>query len=279
MRNDVTLLVSSCDKYEDAWHPFFEMLHIYGDAFSYPIVLNTESKSYSSPHFNVRVINNQGKMTWSERMKRVVSQIDTEYIFLLLEDYFLKAPFGYDRFEKVLDYMDCHPDVGFVDIAPRYASNAEEAQENQKLSDIDDEFYVRDNAKFNITVVPSVWRREVLLNILRDHEDVWAFEYYSGIRAKKAGIKIVRYITRTPTIYEYDFQVWTGMGITRGQWLPGNVQFFRTHGVAVNFENLGILNVESLDDIRKLNRKSPKVIMKSIKRRIHELANRRKSMN
>lgn len=49
--NDVTLLVSSCDKYEDTWHPFFELLHIYGNGFSCPIVLNTEKKQYSNAEF------------------------------------------------------------------------------------------------------------------------------------------------------------------------------------------------------------------------------------
>lgn len=278
MHNNVTLLVNSCDKYEDAWHPFFEMLHIYGGEFPYPIVLNTETQNYASPYFNIRVINSHGKMTWSERLKNVVSQINTEYIFLLLEDYFLKAPFDYDRFQIVLDYMDNHPDVGFLDIAPRYAASPEEALRNQKLIDIDDEFYVRDNDKFNITVVPSIWRRDFLLNLIRDHEDVWAFEYYSGIRARQTGMKVVRYITRTPTIYEYDFQVWTGIGITRGQWLPQNVEFFAKHGVSVNFENLGILHVNSLQEIKKLNRKSPRVMIKSVKRRIHDTINRRKSL-
>ena len=61
MNNDVTFLISSCDKYEDAWHPFFKLLHVHGGAINYPIVLNTETKSYSSDFFDVRVINTPAK--------------------------------------------------------------------------------------------------------------------------------------------------------------------------------------------------------------------------
>lgn len=75
MKNDVTFLVSSCDKYEDAWHPFFELLHIYGDGFRYPVVLNTETKQYASKHFQIRVINTPGKTTWSERMMNVLEKL------------------------------------------------------------------------------------------------------------------------------------------------------------------------------------------------------------
>lgn len=276
--NDVTLLVTSCDKYEDAWHPFFELLFLYGRGFPYPIVLNTETKQYHDCHFDVRVINTKGKRTWSERLKNVLDQINTEFVFLVLEDYFLKAEFGFERFEKVLAYLRAHKDVGVVDIGPRWASNEEEVKKNTLSNDIDDGFYVREKDEWNITLVPTVWRKEFLTNLLRDHEDAWAFEYYSGIRAKKTNMKVVRFVTRMPTIYEYDYQVWTGMGITCGQWLPKNVEFFEQHGITVDFSRLGILNVSSSDEIRRLNRRSIQAITNGVKRRIYSAATKHKSI-
>lgn len=252
MKHDVTFVISSCDKYEDAWHPFFELLHLYGVDPAYPMVLNTETKQYTSPHFNVRVINTTGKATWSQRMRNVLRQIDTPFVFLLLEDYFLKAPFGAERFERALAYMREHPDVAFLDIAPWYSSSKEESDAHQaNHTDTPDDFHERHNPKFNICVVPSIYRREAFLDLLRDHEDVWQYEYYAGIRAEKAGLKVVRYNTHTPTIYEYDFHVWSGMGITRGQWLPGNVEFFAQRGISVNFDRLGILDVASLEELKQ----------------------------
>lgn len=278
-KKDVTLLVSSCDKYEDAWHPFFELLHIYGNDFSYPIVLNTETKNYTNKHFDIRVVNTPEKATWSERMTNVLNQIDTEFVFLVLDDYFLKDYFDTERFEKVLDYMRTHKDVGFVDISPRWVTSEEEIQKNLKDNDIKDDFYVRERDEWNITIVPSVWRKDFFLNLLRKHEDVWMFEYYSGIRAKKTEMKIVRFVTRMPTIYEYDFQVWTGMGITRGQWLPKNVEFFEKHGIDVNFSNLGILNVSSSEEIKAMNRRSVSYILNAIKNKIHKRITKSKSLN
>lgn len=269
-KKDVTLLVSSCDKYEDAWQPFFELLHIYGNNFSYPIVLNTETKNYTNKHFDIRVVNTPQKATWSERMANVLNQIDTEFVFLVLDDYFLKDYFDTERFEKVLDYMRTHKDVGFVDISPRWATSEEDVQNNLKNNDIQDDFYIRERDEWNITIVPSVWRKDFFLNLLRKHEDVWMFEYYSGIRAKKTEMKIVRFVTRMPTIYEYDFQVWTGVGITRGQWLPKNVEFFEKHGIEVNFSNLGILNVSSSEEIKAMNRHSVSYIINSIKNKIYK---------
>lgn len=279
-RDDVTILVNSCDKYEDAWHPFFECLHHFAGELPYPIVLNTETKQYSSPHYAVRCINTPGKSSWSSRLHHVLEQIDTDFVFFLLEDYFLKDNFDVDRFEDVVDYMKARPDVAVVDIAPRWASSPTEQEENRlKYRDLKDYFEERNKQNFNITCSPGVWRTEALRSLLRSHEDAWDFEIYAGIRAKKAGWKVVRYFAHTPTIYEYDYQVWTGMGITAGHWLPKNPAFFEKLGIHVNFERLGILDVASTEEIRARNRRTPLEQIQKIPRKIRKRLMRKKSLS
>ena len=279
---DVTFLINSCDKYEDAWHPFFECLWHFAGELPYPMVLNTETKQYRSPHFNVTSVNipsGREQLTWSERLLHVLESVDTEFVFFLLEDYFLKESFGRERFEKVISYMKEHPDVGIVDIRPRWANSLEEAEQNRiTYRDTEDQFILRDSKNFNITCSPAVWRTDALRNLLRAHEDIWSFEYYSGIRAKQQGYKVVRFSTRTPTIYEYDYQVWSGMGITAGKWLPKNKEFFDSLGIAVNYDRLGILDASSLDEIRKKNRSNPIIMIKKIPRKIRKFFSRKKSL-
>lgn len=277
--HDITFVICSCDKYEDAWHPFFELLHIYGVDPTYPMVLNTETKQYTSPHFNIRVVNTTEKVTWSKRMRNVLEQIDTEFVFLLLEDYFLKAPFDNARFESVLDYMRTHPDVAFLDIAPWYSNSVEEVEAHQRNHvNTPDSFRERNNKNYNICVVPSIYRRDAFLDLLRDHEDVWQYERYVGIRAAKHGYKVVRYNTHTPTIYEYDFQqTGSGLGITRGQWLPGNAAFFAQHGIEANLDRLGVLDVATIEEIKNL-RRSPKEFLRVTIRKLKTILNLPKSL-
>ena len=37
MEQKITILVNSCDKYEDAWHPFFECLWLFAGELPYPM--------------------------------------------------------------------------------------------------------------------------------------------------------------------------------------------------------------------------------------------------
>ena len=252
--NKITVLVNSCDKYEDAWDPFFELLHIYGGSFPYPIVLNTERKQYSSKWFKVRTVNTPKKCSWSKRLLHVLDQIDTEYIFFLLDDYFLEMPFDHDRFARVIDYMDSHPEAGCCDIAPRYADTPEDAIKiREEYRDFEDCFVERSLPKYNINCAPYVWRTVILKKLLRKSEDVWEFEDNAGYRAKYADIKVIRYYMHYPSIYEYNFRIWSGIGITRGQWLPGNKAFFERHGIHVNFERLGFLDLSSLKESDRNN--------------------------
>ena len=283
METNITLLINSCDKYEDAWHPFFECLFHFAGELPYPIVLNTEKKQYSTDRYEIRCVNELPSRhpTWSKRLLHVLDTVETDYVFFLLEDYFLKDAFDRERLEIVRDYMDRHPDVALTDVGPHWAATPEEAARNRaEDSQMEDDFVERNKASFNITCTPGVWRVTALREILRPHEDVWDFEIYSGIRAKKLGWKVVRYVTRTPAIYEYDDQIWgSGMGITSGHWLPNNKPFFESLGIEVNYDRLGIMDASSIEEIRKQNRSSLIGMLRKIPRKFRKRLNRRKSLN
>ena len=174
MNEDVTVLVSSCDKYEDAWEPFFRLFHIMGGDVFPKIVLNTESKHFDPAYLNVQTINAPGKLTWSQRIYHVLEQIDTDFVFHVLEDFFIQQPFNNEYFSKVMAYMRANPDVGAMHLTPngRFPKDAKEM------------FLERNFDKLNITVTCVVWRRDFLMKLLRMHENIWQFEWYSTIRAK-----------------------------------------------------------------------------------------------
>lgn len=266
MNQDVTFLVSSCDKYEDAWHPFFELLHIYGGDFHYPIVLNTETKQYHSEHFDVRVINTPFKATWSERMMNVLQQIDTEFVFLLLDDFFLQSPFNHAQFDKVVEYMRSNPDAGVMHMTP-----------SARFKNLPPEmFFERTFDELNITVTAVLWRRAYLQKILRKHENIWDFEWYCGQRAKKYPEKIMQYSQAFPIIFDYKVIISEGYGITESKWLPKNKELFEKHGIDVDFEKLGWYIPP--ENRPKVSRWTPAALMRRFRNRVRYEINKRKSL-
>ena len=100
-----TFLMSSCDNYEDLWNPFFQCLDKFWPDCPYPICLSTEHKTFHSErplHFERK----KGNLAWSTRFMDALQQIDTEYVFLVLDDYFACDQVEDRYFEEVMDIMD-----------------------------------------------------------------------------------------------------------------------------------------------------------------------------
>ena len=61
-----SLLINTCDNYEDTWIPFFSLLSNYWGECPYSIYLNTEEKNISYNNLDIEVINHSKNMQWSD---------------------------------------------------------------------------------------------------------------------------------------------------------------------------------------------------------------------
>ena len=55
-KNDVTILVVSCDKYKDLWIPFFHCFFKYWSDCPYPVFLASNDLEYSDPRVKTILI-------------------------------------------------------------------------------------------------------------------------------------------------------------------------------------------------------------------------------
>ena len=112
---DVTILVSSCDKYEDAWEPFLKLLKIQWPTCPYQIALSTENKVYHGSQLNVKTLCTNSTLSWSSRLKNTLKQIDTEYVLFFLEDFFLIEKVETDVFEAALNLIRARKDICLIE--------------------------------------------------------------------------------------------------------------------------------------------------------------------
>ena len=71
MNSKYTLLVNSCDSFSDCWDPFFILLKKKWENNNFPILLNTEFKTYKHEGLNIKTsrshqMTNERRLTWSE---------------------------------------------------------------------------------------------------------------------------------------------------------------------------------------------------------------------
>lgn len=85
MNSNCAVLVNSCDKYAEAWYPFFALFKKYWSDCPYPVYLNTETKAYSEQEVQTL---NSNKTSWGSRLCDALNRIDSEYVILLFRRFF-----------------------------------------------------------------------------------------------------------------------------------------------------------------------------------------------
>lgn len=178
-KNNVSMVLSSCDRYEDAWSPFCRQLVTNWPEFSMPVYLGTESKTFKYPGMDIRCPLASGKIyrRWSERLLRLLDKVDTEFVLFMLDDFWLTAPVDNVEFLKILGYMQKNPRMGFVCLKQEIKdSSSRKDKDNAVICEYAELWECKKGKSFRITTQAGLWRKKYLIKILRAHESAWYFE-------------------------------------------------------------------------------------------------------
>ena len=240
----ISLVISSCDSHSDAWSTFFYLLHRMWSDLQYPIYIIAESKEYQDD--NIRAVNplvgeNSEKKTWSWIFKRALKRIESEYVIVLLEDYFLESEVDTEELEKCVSFMQNNTDVACITFRGK-----KEAEESKELSGYR---LVEKGSLYRADCQASIWRKECLLKLLRDHEDAWRFEHFGSKRTNRYAWRFYKAIGSR--VFDYD----GGDPIFRGYWNMKSIRRIEEK-VGISIDTSGRDRIESRDELPKRRRDS-----------------------
>lgn len=266
-----TLLLSTYDGGEDLWDGFFKALSIQWPEFDMPIVINTETKNYSNENFNISVINSGRKtIPWGKRIKNVLQKIETEYVLLFLEDYWLVERVDNDYFEKTLNWLDENKDVSTFSFYP--------CMPGENIKDKRFERMERrpDKCKYKFNCQVSLWRREDLIRYIRNHESPWEWEMYGSIRATRYKKCFYTLEKESNLCFSYGDPFY-GCLIKRGKWVKEiATQVAEKYGLIIDFNKRGFITKKEINEEAKRQElsffkklKLPHLLKRSIKKIYH----------
>jgi hypothetical protein len=237
MNRNCTVIVNSCDKYEEAWGPFFSLMRKYWRNLCFEIVLNTETKQYHREDIKITCINSPAEAkTWGARAKYVLQQIKTPYVIILLEDFFLQDYVNNDEIESCISKMDSNPNIavfyfkkitGFDEISEEYPEY----------------ILMKENKQYKLNCQAAMWRRKVLIDLLDENESPWDFESFGQIRCVNLEQKFYcrrngSYLTYKGDVFPYLWSIATGYGICKSKWLWNNKKLFKKHNIQYEMKTL-----------------------------------------
>ncbi|MBE9209864.1 hypothetical protein IQ244_25885 [Nostoc sp. LEGE 06077] len=259
--SQLTILVNSTDSFEDCWQPFFQLFSIYWPNCPYPIILNTETKTFSYPGLNIQcsqigLDKPSTKLSWSDCLIRCLDKIKTKYVLYLQEDYFINDYVNTDLINDFLQIME-HEECSHIRLMEIVGNRNEPYQ---KLSKYPLLWELRQKCNYRISLQAGIWVKDRLRFYLKPEESGWEFERWGSIRASKEADKFycqsLDYFNRqNKFIIPYSLT-----GIVRGKWLEeAVVDLFQKHDIKVDYSVRGFYRLNQrqqlLQSIRKASRK------------------------
>jgi hypothetical protein len=165
--NRISVLVGTCDKYSPLWENFqvcfdrtwkMKTRNLFvGETLTVSNYTKTEFKTILCKEAD-----------WGSRMLRGINSCDTDYIFFILEDYFFHYQYPIHKMNEYISDMDTYS-INRLQISPsNFQTYAEQENINYRK--------FTKSSHYQISMQPSIWRKDYLLKVLLPNYSPWDFE-------------------------------------------------------------------------------------------------------
>ncbi len=171
--SDLSICIVSCDHYADAWEPFFQNFFQNWPDCPYPIYLQTNLLKLSFK--NVSIVTVGDDVDWSSNLKKALNQVPSEKLLLLLEDFWIWQPvdtLAINEFPLLMDRLK----ASYLRLVPKPPPD-EAIDGHPHIGKI------RKGSNYRVSFQASIWRRDVLQQLLTAGESAWEAEMNASIRS------------------------------------------------------------------------------------------------
>jgi hypothetical protein len=197
--DNVSIIVSSTDKYAELWDPFFKLLFNQWASLNtvnadLPIYLISNNKIYENAR--IQNINIPQEKSWSDNILVTLNEVKTDYVIILLEDFFINH---LDE-KRMADILKTAQDnkvvyIQLTDHGPEYTTGG-------KYEKLDGLFKKAKHDDFRTSLSACLWRTDDLRFLLKSGENPWEFESAPG-NSRSQGMRgdFLQVLENPPLVY------------------------------------------------------------------------------
>tara|TARA_B100000945_G_C20399391_1_gene606536 strand:- start:1047 stop:1778 length:732 start_codon:yes stop_codon:yes gene_type:complete len=171
--NNIALLISTYDDSEDLWRPLEQTYLRYWNNINFPIYLTTNHKVFESNLFESLMIGDE--LSWSDNLIKSLNKIQQNYVLLTFDDLFLTSQVDHVLLLSLINRA-IHEEFNYFQL---YRS----ISKGRRLDNLI--FKKLNQTKYKNSTIWSLWKKDVLLNLLEEKENAWEFEIKGNIRSFK----------------------------------------------------------------------------------------------
>ena len=238
-----TIVICSCDIYSDAWDPLFSLFDRYWpESKSVQIVLNTETLTYQRVGFNItcpaiyKNTDEAKNIPWSKRLRdTLLREVKTDLVLIYLDDFYLKSIVDTERLSICIRYMQENNNIANLQLFPcpppyTQIKGCPWLVKREK------------NGPYLFSLQVGLWRKERLLEFLRDHESPWYFERWGSLRGRRYPDEFYALYDAYGTDLIFNYSP-SKEGLSKGLWLPDTAKLFEKEGIDMDLSVRGVMPI------------------------------------
>ena len=218
MKQRMTMLILSCDKFSDLWDGHVKLLEQnWPDRNMDTIIVTDKQRQVSYP--NVKVFAAGEELEWSERLEKVLESISTDYVFLTLDDYYLIKKVNTQSIKNLLNLME-EKNLDYIRLFKRPTKATRE-----EISECKGVFKIEPSSKYSVNLYSGIWRKKFLSACICEPMNVWQFEVHLPAEAVKYGAECAVNLNK-------DFEILDV--VRKGKLLHHSYYYFKRHSGIYN---------------------------------------------
>lgn len=171
---NVSVLIGTCDSYSPLWKNFDILFQRYWQLKTKNYLVS-ETLIYDNDLYKTII---PGQLQWGERMLKALEEIDTEYTFFILDDYYLTEPFTEEFIQNHIKILEQYG-------ADKIMMDIDYGEPVYYLEHITDDLYkFKNHSDYLNSVQPAIWKTEYLKTVMKPEYSPWNFEIEGNVFTK-----------------------------------------------------------------------------------------------
>ena len=216
MNKNLSVLISSCDKFSDLWDENVSLYHKYWKNNTCHTILVTDNETKWSAR-DIEVVVARGENDFPMRIRYALDFITTPYVLLTLDDYFLIDSVSNRKINYLVDRMQ-RENIQYLSLYNRRITKKRQYKSVTELFPIDM------TRKYAITLYPAIWEVDFLKNAIKTDMSPWLFEPLLTKTAIKMGANCQASLAGVYNILDV---------VRKGKLLHKAKKYFKKNGISI----------------------------------------------
>lgn len=180
LKDRMTMLILSCGDFSDLWSGHIKQLNIHWpDHGMRTIIVTDKETALSFP--GVEILPVCTAPEWTDRLRTALEIVDTEYIFVTLDDYYLIHDVDSGRIMDMVQMMDSEG-IDYLRLfsQPERATSAA-IPGYKKIHKVDTQYV------YSVNLYSGIWKKAFLMETARHSKNIWQYEVSLARLAREYG--------------------------------------------------------------------------------------------